>query len=202
MNGFDQQLFQLINASSDAWGPAAYLAYVAAKFVVLVIPFHLAMIWVLGDRSVRRQALTLLAALLIAIVLSYFIGAAYPTERPFQIPLGHALIAHRPSPSFPSNHALAMFTYAATMMVLRHPRHALVFFAAGLLVAWSRVYLGVHFPLDMAGAAALSLVAAWLAERIMRSHGRRALDVADRIYWYAVLRPQAAIRAHFEDRWA
>jgi undecaprenyl-diphosphatase len=35
----------------------------------------------------------------------------------------------------------------------------------GLPMAWARIYLGVHFPFDMAGAAAVGACSAWLAVR-------------------------------------
>ena len=35
----------------------------------------------------------------------------------------------------------------------------------GLPVAWARIYLGVHFPLDMVGAALIAGLSAWLAFR-------------------------------------
>ena len=35
----------------------------------------------------------------------------------------------------------------------------------GLPVAWARIYLGVHFPHDMIGAALVSALSAWLAYR-------------------------------------
>jgi undecaprenyl-diphosphatase len=32
-------------------------------------------------------------------------------------------------------------------------------------IAWARLYLGVHFPLDMVGAAMVAVMSAWLAFR-------------------------------------
>ncbi|MDN4571705.1 undecaprenyl-diphosphatase, partial [Pandoraea cepalis] len=37
----------------------------------------------------------------------------------------------------------------------------------GLLVAWARIFLGVHFPMDMVGAAVVAAVSAWLVTRQM-----------------------------------
>jgi undecaprenyl-diphosphatase len=33
----------------------------------------------------------------------------------------------------------------------------------GVAVAWARIYVGVHFPFDMAGAALVAAFSAWLA---------------------------------------
>lgn len=197
MNAIDQQLFFMLNASSDEWGVMPAIAFVAAKMIIYLIPLHLIMIWVLGDRSVRRQALILFGALLTGLAISYVIGIVMPTQRPYLIPIGHALVEHRSSPSFPSNHGLIMFTYAITMAMLAHWRHALVIGAAGLMVAWARIYVGVHFPFDMAGAVIVGAVAAWLALRFDRVFGARLLDFAERLYGIFVLRPARSLAQRF-----
>lgn len=48
----------------------------------------------------------------------------------------------------------------------RRPRWAgLLLAVLGLPVAWARIYLGVHFPLDMLGAAIAAALSAWLCLR-------------------------------------
>ena len=37
-------------------------------------------------------------------------------------------------------------------------------------VAWARIYLGVHFPLDIVGAALVAVLSAWLAFREVRMY--------------------------------
>ena len=51
----------------------------------------------------------------------------------------------------------------------------------GVAVAWSRVYLGVHFPLDMVGAAILAGLAAAAAAHAMTAWGERLLALAERL---------------------
>ncbi|WP_416355617.1 phosphatase PAP2 family protein [Aureimonas phyllosphaerae] len=191
MNALDQTLFSAINAGSPTWGATAWFAYFAARYVVLVIPCHLALLWIAGTHDVRRQALILAIALLLAALASFAIGMIVPTQRPFLIPLGNQLIEHRGSPSFPSNHGLAMFTYAAVMLALRHWCHALCIGCAGLIVAWSRVYLGIHFPLDMFGAMVIAAGAACLAILIDRRLGRHLTSAGERLFEQAVARPAA-----------
>ena len=92
MNALDQTLFTAINAGSSTWGATAWFAYIAARYVVMLIPLHLAVLWTLGDDGVRRQALLLTYALVVAIAASFVIGALFPTQRPFLVPLGHHLL--------------------------------------------------------------------------------------------------------------
>jgi membrane-associated phospholipid phosphatase len=55
--------------------------------------------------------------------------------------------------SFPSAHATTSFAAARLYARLGLPRRALYGLAAGL--AWSRVYLGVHYPSDVVAGALL-----------------------------------------------
>jgi undecaprenyl-diphosphatase len=64
--------------------------------------------------------------------------------------LGERLEQH----SFPSGHSATAFS-AATILVLFIKRKAFLFYAGAFLVAWSRIYVGAHFPLDALGGAIL-----------------------------------------------
>ena len=60
----------------------------------------------------------------------------------------------------------------------------------GLLVAWSRIYIGVHYPLDMLGAAILAVPLAMASLWIMDRHGKAILSVLEHLQALA-LRPLA-----------
>ena len=74
--------------------------------------------------------------------------------------------------SFPSGHSTIAFTWAV-FMSLKYPRGRIYYLTIAGLVAFSRVYMGVHYPSDVfAGAILGSLIAlAWNAffERIRGS---------------------------------
>jgi len=61
--------------------------------------------------------------------------------------------------SFPSGHATVSFA-CATVIAWAAPRLALPAFVLAAAVAWSRVYNGVHWPLDVLGGAALGVLVA------------------------------------------
>ena len=61
--------------------------------------------------------------------------------------------------AFPSGHAATAFA-AATVIAWDSRRLAIPAYALAALVAWSRVYVGVHWPLDVIGGAALGTLVA------------------------------------------
>jgi len=66
------------------------------------------------------------------------------------------------SPSFPSNHAANTFAAAVLVSWILRGRGRWAYLPAAL-VALSRVYLGVHYPLDIAAGASLGLLVGFLA---------------------------------------
>jgi undecaprenyl-diphosphatase len=71
------------------------------------------------------------------------------------------LVAVPHSPSFPSGHAASSFA-CATILCAVAPRAAPAFLLLAAAIAYSRLYVGVHWPLDVAGGAALGVLTALL----------------------------------------
>jgi membrane-associated phospholipid phosphatase len=123
--------------------------------VFVVVGAVLALIW-------RRPWLLvlLLAADFVADGLSLALRQAIGRDRPPLVyPEPKALVAVPHTGAFPSGHASSAFA-CATVLAWASPRlraPALVLAAA---IAWSRVYVGVHWPLDVLGGAVLGVLVA------------------------------------------
>lgn len=68
--------------------------------------------------------------------------------------------------SFPSNHALSGFALARILTWYHPTAHLWAWLVAGL-VAYSRVYVGVHYPSDVVGGALLGLLVASILIRFV-----------------------------------
>jgi undecaprenyl-diphosphatase len=75
-----------------------------------------------------------------------------PLQNPDPEPLVELPVTH----SFPSGHATVAFA-CATVLALAVPRLRLPLFALAALIAFSRVYVGVHYPFDVLAGAALGV---------------------------------------------
>lgn len=108
---------------------------------------------------------------LVADLSSYGLRFASGRERPSAHFLEPKPLVHVPDdPSFPSGHAATSFACAA-LLAWAAPRLAAPLLLLATAIAFSRVYVGVHYPLDAVAGAALGLVVA-LALRFLASRRR------------------------------
>ena len=68
--------------------------------------------------------------------------------------------------SFPSSHAANNFA-AATVITFFFKRNYTFYFLIAFLVALSRVYVGVHYPIDITAGAALGMILAYLISLVV-----------------------------------
>ena len=167
MRSLDLALFSLINAGG---GTPRWLIQFAA-FVSDVMPalavgaFALGALWV---RAWRRPLLLGLLSLLLAWGVVTLLRSAIQVPRPASLGLGIQWASQGIRPGFPSMHATASFAFAMSLALARLRAPALVLCLFAGMVAWSRVFLGLHFPSDVLAGAVLGSALAWAVERSMR----------------------------------
>lgn len=163
-------LFELINAPPGLDPLRLLLATVLAQWVVFMVPLALAKDWIRGEQASRGELLHMLVATLIALAGAMVISRLWPHQRPFALHLGTQYLAPANDSGLPSNHATALWALALGALGTR--RYAVWGFpllALGLMVGLSRVYLGVHFPLDIAAAFPTALAGALVAHALRRT---------------------------------
>jgi undecaprenyl-diphosphatase len=124
----------------------------------------------------RRPAIFLYVTLadLIAGVSGALLRQVIDRERPpLRFPEPHPLVHVPGNPSFPSGHAATSFACAATLAWLT-PLSPIALYALAALIAYSRVYVGVHYPLDVIGGAALGLGVATALRLLVEARRRSA----------------------------
>jgi undecaprenyl-diphosphatase len=154
LSALDARIFHLINRSLQNPLFDLVMPILSNKrYFLLPALVVVLMLLVWGGRRMWIVVAVAVAALALSDVGTNLIKAALHRTRPCHvIPDVHLLAGCTRSFSLPSNHASNMFALAAVgWLGLRRWRWALALLAAG--VAYSRVYLGVHYPADVLAGA-------------------------------------------------
>lgn len=159
----------LIGRSRRVDRAAALAAEHLAKLYVLVLA--LLMLGGRGPAGRRRRqtALRIGVALPLTIGAVAAVGRLVGRERPFASQAGVALlVAHAPERSFPSRHT-ACAAAMATVALPTVPGAGLLMGLAGVALALSRVYAGLHYPTDVLGGWAIGVAVGLLVRSMDRS---------------------------------
>lgn len=107
------------------------------------------------------------ASILVNLLLKQIVRRPRPSESTKK-----AVSKLQTSFSFPSAHATSSFT-AATIVRQVEPRLLAPALALASLVAYSRIYLAEHYPIDVAAGAGLGIGLGAVTSRSLGARGRR-----------------------------
>lgn len=158
MEHLNVTLFALLNGPAAPSPVTLALALLFGEWLIWLLPAAAVVAWLRGGEALRARLLAATTTVLAGLCLNQLIGLGWQHPRPFMLHLGHTFIAHVADSSFPSDHLTVIWCAAGALLLQPSTRAAGAALALlGLPAAWARIYLGVHFPLDMLGAALVAL---------------------------------------------
>lgn len=174
MRELDEALFLWINGWVGKFTPIdEVMKLIASDYLVPVtLALILFALWFAGTdlRTRERYQIGIVVAVFAVALANSSIEVLnnfYFRDRPF---LNHEaeLLFYRPTDSsFPANSTAAAFAIAGSVGIFQR-RLAIVIASLAALYAFSRVYVGVHYPLDVVGGAVFGLVAVPIAVVLVR----------------------------------
>lgn len=182
IEALNRALFLKINAGP---GTATWIvdsAILIANDLIYLIPALLVVLWLWGDEQKRNLALKAFLVAILGVGINQIIGLAWQHPRPFMVGLGQAWLPHAVDSSFPSDHATVFASVGISLLCTGEARLGIITLLAGLCVAWSRVYLGVHFPMDMLGAVGVAALAHVIIAPVWRKIGDAVTQFMQRLY--------------------
>ncbi len=171
MHNINEQLFFFVNSFAYHYGGLdGFFVFVTKAFVPFLI--ILAIFWFFiflprSTKSIKNKLadysdglLFLFCIALVAIVVQ-LIKANVPFPRPSQILNGvNSLSTYGNYDSFPSMHSALSFAIA-TFIYQYSKRAGLMVLVLAVLVAISRIFVGVHFPIDVFVGAFIGSIVCW-----------------------------------------
>lgn len=171
LHTLDAWLFAAINEFAGRWAWLDNLArlFLNDYFAPTIIAITLLALWfegtTAGDRLISQRAVLVgaLSALLANGVVKLF-NIFYFRPRPF-VAYEVNLLFYQPTDStFPSNAAALGFSVAAGVWFYQK-RWGWFLLAIAVIFSLSRIFGGVHYPLDVAAGAVLGGASAWIIHK-------------------------------------
>ncbi len=182
--GADERYFRWIYGGAEAHG--LFFAFMVATTIVGGGWGALAFVPFLWRASTRRLVTALFITFFVAATVDTAMKLAFGRLRPcFSLQGVTALYGSPTGYSFPSGHALGSFCFAGFLtatafeIARKKPEKRAVAWIASLAaivfaacVSLSRVYLGAHFPSDVAGGAILGFLIGFAGSKAFQSYER------------------------------
>lgn len=159
---FDRQVFELIYNF-----PHPFIIVVISE--VLSIVGYFGIIWMILGYFQKRFKTVFITLVLVFIVVDLFLKFTIRRIRPFPSTLD--FVFPWESFSFPSGHAAASF--ASAFILTRNKKQKtkkhksyqyinILIWTLAVMISFSRVYLGRHYPLDIFAGAVFGLGISWI----------------------------------------
>lgn len=139
----------------------------AAVYLVYLFPLILVVLWFWSENLKKTALRAFWAGIFSWLGIVKAIAYFYSRPRPYLAHIGaKELIFHRPDYSFPSDHAAFVFAVSLTFYLFGYRKLGLVLFLVSLILVFSRVVVGVHYPIDVLAGALIGLMVAYLGYRL------------------------------------
>ena len=127
--------------------------------------------WVAGmatkNAALKKQALFTLESFAISLAVTFGVKSIVNKPRPHEADPTLIALKNTKSSAFPSGHTAEAFANATSLTLITHKWYVAVpAYAWASLVGYSRLYLGVHYPVDVFAGALTGAGSAWLSYKL------------------------------------
>ncbi|MEK7555530.1 MAG: phosphatase PAP2 family protein [Patescibacteria group bacterium] len=168
---FDTAAFQFINSLAGKFKILDWLGIFLADYLgyFLII---LAILLIITKKNWKERfyffSLTALSIILSRGIITETIRFFYSRQRPFSVLEIQPLVQHDLGGSFPSGHMTFYFALAFSVFLV-NKRWGWRFLGATLLIGLARIFVGVHWPLDIIVGAFIGIASVLLIKKILPS---------------------------------
>lgn len=153
-----------------------------AEYLIYLIPIALLYLWFSADEG-KSKSVFIFVTIVVSLAISYTMGQFYAHPAPYSAGY-ETLITEAPENSFPSQHTTVVFAFTWSLFYLQDRwRKGFVVLVLASLVGLSRIYIGVHYPIDIAGAIGASIlgfVLVYAARNVVMDFASLCINIEER----------------------
>ncbi len=144
--------------------------FVDVIVLILALFFIFYGIWKIRTSKSSKVIFNILVPVIITALITVLLKIVFQRGAPipYVIPWLEIKVPFAVQYAFPSGHTSRAFAFAWALSYQVPDKRGLLLIAA-VLIGFSRVYIGAHFPLDVVAGAALGIFVAWLSARLIKN---------------------------------
>jgi len=164
----DFYLFQQINGLAGQYTWLDGLGIFFAKYFGYILVFCLLLFLLKNFKRYWPMVWqAIFAGILSRLVFTEIIRWILPKARPFIENDVNLLLNHASTSAFPSGHA-AFYFAISSVVYFYNKKAGVLFFLASFLICLSRVFCGIHWPLDILAGAMVGIFSGWLIIKVFK----------------------------------
>ncbi|MED4400356.1 undecaprenyl-diphosphatase [Metabacillus fastidiosus] len=143
---------------------------IIAEYTVFVLALIMLVYWFTRTNKNRMMVIQAIIAFIVAEIIGKTVGQFYSNYQPFAVlPNVNKLVNRAVDNSFPSDHTILFFSICFSIWLV-HKKSGWIWLILAFTVGISRIWVGVHYPFDVATGAFLGIFSAvlayWLAPKL------------------------------------
>lgn len=153
-------LFRLVNDLGKEYPFLNPIFIFIAEYMVFLLALGVLIIWFTRDEDNRIMILCASIAFICAFTVGKVSGVFHSNYQPFvELNDVNKLIHKEKDNSFPSDHTILFFSYCFSFWLFKRG-WSILWVLLAVIVGVSRIWVGVHYPLDILTGILISLTAA------------------------------------------
>ncbi|WP_423363052.1 undecaprenyl-diphosphatase [Mycoplasma sp. P36-A1] len=163
MNSIDISIFRAINGLAKSLSFLNPIMIFIAEFLPFLIAGLMLAKWFVNDNKIRTRKMLICAfvSFAIAMVICKLCGVFIDHPQPFvSLENVNKLIHKTPGNSFPSDHTSLFFATLYTFFMFSKSKYKFLYVLLAILGGISRIWVGVHYPIDVIVAAVIGTMCA------------------------------------------